>query len=68
MLSLAAYRAELCPVCGNPKAVCQAATSDSRFTVPPPARCHATTAIRRAQNEGEREYPEALVWSAQLAQ
>lgn len=66
MRALTAYRDSLCPICGNSKTVCQAAENSDRFTVPPPSRCHATTAIRKESEKAERDVPDALVWSAQL--
>lgn len=64
MLSLAAYRAELCPICGSPRDMCQTAFDSAAFEVPPPTRCQATTAIQIAQTEAEYPHPGALVWSA----
>lgn len=50
-LALARVEAEdLCPLCGRPRAVCQAAENEDRFTVDPPTRCHATTAVVTAQD------------------
>lgn len=66
MLSLTEYRAGLCPICGYPKDVCQALENVGRFDVPPPARCHATTALRQFQKDREYDVPDALVWSAIL--
>lgn len=65
MLALAGYRASLCPVCGYPRDVCQASENAGRFSVPPPTRCHATTAIQQVDREGY-EVPQALIWSAEL--
>ncbi|GAA1361350.1 hypothetical protein [Brevibacterium luteolum] len=66
MLSLAEYRASLCPICGYSKDICHAAENENRFDVPPPARCHASTAIRRARENAEYEHPDCLTWSTVL--
>lgn len=64
MLALAQYRSELCPVCGSHKSICQGMGAENSFEAQLPTRCHASTAIRRAQHDAEYEYPEALVWAA----
>lgn len=64
MLSLSEYRAGLCPICGNPRDICQTPTDAAAFDVPPPTRCQATTAIQIAQDEGGHERPGSLVWAA----
>lgn len=64
MLSLTDYRAGLCPICGYPKEVCQAAENANKFVADLPSRCYATTALRQFQKDREYEYPDALVWSA----
>lgn len=66
MLALAAYRASLCPVCGNPRAECMDPAAENGFTVPPPARCHRATALKRAQKDRQEspgEHDDALAWS-----
>lgn len=64
MLSLAEYRAGLCPICGNPRDICQTPGDAGAFDVPPPTRCQATTAIQIAQTDTEYPHPGALVWAA----
>lgn len=66
MLSLAEFKAGLCPICGYPKEICQAPENSTKFAASPPSRCHATAALRRFQKENEYEYPDSLIWSAQL--
>lgn len=71
MIALEQYRAnELCPLCGRPKSICQDPEAEFAVTVPPPTRCHITTAQRRAQQsymEGPHaDYPEALLWGIGL--
>lgn len=66
MLSLAEYRAGICPICGYPKEICQAAENANQFVANPPSRCHATTALKQFQKDNEYEHPEALVWSASI--
>ncbi|MGW8565653.1 hypothetical protein [Isoptericola sp. NPDC055881] len=70
MLALAEWEAsEVCPLCGWPKDVCQAREAEFGIDVPPPVRCHVTTAIRIAQKaraEGNAApHEDALIWSAQ---
>lgn len=69
MLSLAEYKSSLCPICGYPKDVCQAAENSNKFVPNLPSRCHATTALRRAQKDPNNEYehPDALIWSTTLS-
>jgi len=66
MLALAAYRRGLCPLCGRPLEECTAQDADGAYTVPPPTRCHATTALMVAQ-ERYRDTPQAgaLLWVAE---
>lgn len=66
MLSLAAFKAGLCPICGYPKEICQAPENATKFAANPPSRCHATAALRRFQEKNEYEYPDTLIWSADL--
>jgi hypothetical protein len=64
MLALAAYRAGLCPSCGRPLAECT--TGEGKWRVPPPTRCHATTAVSIAQSaHRESPQPEALLYFAE---
>lgn len=71
MLALQRYRVEdLCPICGRPKSVCQAPEAEFMFDVPPPNRCHITTALRRAQktylDAAHAPHPDALDWHVTL--
>lgn len=70
MLALEAWEnEELCPMCGWPKEICQAPSAEFDLRVPPPTRCHVTTAIRRAQEERQAassgKYDDALIWGAE---
>jgi hypothetical protein len=68
MTALAKWRSEeLCPLCGWPRAVCQAPEAEWNLEVPLPTRCHVTTAIRRAQKARSKapgEHDDALLWGA----
>ncbi|HZL06774.1 MAG TPA: hypothetical protein VFE45_15395 [Coriobacteriia bacterium] len=68
MLALAQWRDEdLCPLCGWPKAICQDQATEGRVTVPPPTRCHITTAMHAAQKaygDSPGARPDGLVWGA----
>lgn len=67
MLALAEWENALCPACGRPASVCQDPMTEFRLSVPPPTRCHITTAVRRAQKQYEKsEHPEALLFGAVL--
>lgn len=71
MLALDAYEAEeVCPLCGWPKAVCQARETEMMLEVPLPTRCHVMTAIGRAKDaraqQGGGKHDDALSWSARL--
>lgn len=67
MLALAAYEDGLCPRCGMPREICQAPESEGRVTVPPPSRCHVTTAILGAQKGyAENQHPGALLFGASV--
>jgi hypothetical protein len=71
MVALATYRrTEICPLCGWPREVCQAAETEWALDVPLPTRCHVTTAIHRAQEArssmGGGAHDEALLWGAQV--
>lgn len=65
MLALAAHRATLCPLCGRPLSVCTDPASEGRWTVAPPTRCHASTAIARARKPYDEKSKEshALLFS-----
>lgn len=71
MVALARYRTdELCPLCGWPREICQAAETEWSLDVPLPTRCHVTTAIKRAQegraSSGGGKQDDALLWGARL--
>ena len=68
MLALAMHRAALCPLCGRPIEVCTDPANEMRWRSPLPTRCHATTAVLRAQ-EGSKKKAKAtgaLLWHAEL--
>lgn len=68
-LALASYEEdETCPVCGGPKAICQAPENDGRFQVPPPTRCFVATAIADAREPYGKnaKHPQALMFGAYL--
>jgi len=56
----------VCQLCGRPTSVCQAPENEDRFDVEAPTRCHATTALIRAQERGEYEQERALLWATDL--
>ncbi|MEU4399784.1 hypothetical protein [Micromonospora orduensis] len=63
LAALAAYRAGRCPSCGGDASVCCSPASDGAFVVPPPTRCHVTTALTIAQAQyQESPQPQALLW------
>jgi hypothetical protein len=71
MDALAWWREQaLCPLCGWPKSICQ----DPRLSVggvevPPPTRCHVTTAMVAAQDSYARSAgasPRGLLWQARV--
>ena len=71
MLALETWeRDEVCPMCGWPKEICQAREAETMLEVPPPTRCHVTTAVKRAQDaraqQGGGKHDDALIWGAQL--
>jgi len=73
MLALAAWRDQnVCPLCGMEKSVCQDPAVEFKVSVPPPIRCHVTTAIRREQSARHQQYgtagthDDALLWSARV--
>lgn len=51
MLALQMYRAGLCPHCKRPLRECADPESDGKWRVPPPTRCHATTALSIAAKQ-----------------
>ncbi|MBM0277807.1 hypothetical protein [Micromonospora tarensis] len=63
MAALAAHRSGRCPSCGGDAAVCCAPDGDGAFVVPPPTRCHVTTALAVAQAQyQDSPQPQALLW------
>jgi hypothetical protein len=67
MLALIVYERNLCPNCGRPLSVCTDPKSEGKWQVPPPTRCHATTALAIAQEAHQgAPNPGALLWSAQM--
>lgn len=71
MTALAKWRdVEVCPLCGWPRDICQAAETEWALEVPLPTRCHVTTAIRRAQEgraaSGGGKQDTALLWGARF--
>lgn len=71
MVAAEAYRRqEICHLCGWPKAICQSRDAENGLTVPPPTRCHVTTAIKRAQEARQSgpaaKHDDALLWGARL--
>ena len=68
MLALAEYQASLCPNCGRPLAVCSAPDAEGKVQVPPPTRCHVTTAVARAREPyAKSKYPNALMFRPHVA-
>lgn len=69
MQALAHHREEtLCPLCGLPKTICRAKTTDGAVSVEF-ERCHVTAALAAKQREvsdSEERYPESLLYSAGL--
>ena len=70
MRALEHYRTEMiCPSCGWPKEICQDPMTEFKVEVPPPTRCHVTTALRNAQkaaSEKSNAGAEGLLWAARL--
>lgn len=71
MLALETWKSErLCPLCGQPREVCQAPETEFALEVPLPTRCHVTTAVRRAQEARAKhpgEHDDALLWRPQFS-
>lgn len=72
MLALAEWRDGLCPLCGGPREECSSIDNENAYTVPPPSRCHKTTALERAQQARRGDsgkpnpatkYDRALLWA-----
>ena len=64
-----AHDATLCPLCGRPKSVCQAAENADRFIGEAPVRCHATTAVLLKQKgftEESNPGLRALLWGVRM--
>jgi len=68
-LALAGVEDALCPCgCGLPVKTAQAPEADGKFTVPPPVRCHARTALVLARIKYEdAPQPEALLFHVEEA-
>lgn len=63
MLALAYYRSTRCPVHGGDITRCTADDAEGAYEVPPPTRCHAATALMRAQAEYVKvSQSGALLW------
>lgn len=67
ILALAHLRAEekayRCPSCGGDQRECCSPGAEGAYEVPPPTRCHVTTALLVEQRkDGDRPTPEALLW------
>lgn len=66
MLALAQWRDGLCPVCQRPLEECADPKADGGYSVPPPTRCHATTAVQAAAAKyQDSETPSALLFRAE---
>ena len=66
-LALTEYEAGLCDGCGQPMHQSMDPETEGRWVAPPPARCHACTAIEhRSADYGQNEAPRALRFSAAL--
>lgn len=68
-LVLAYAKVDLCPRCGRPSFICQDPDLQFNWRVPPPVRCHATTALIQAQARvDEKSNPQsgALMWHTEL--
>ena len=69
MLSLAAYEASLCPLCGLPSEQCQAMGAENLAEAGLPIRCHVATARMQRQDEyKEAAQAGALLYPAGLRQ
>lgn len=64
MLALGHYRADM-HHCGHPLSETTAPEAEFSYTVGPPFRCHACTALELARKADERPEPAALVWRAE---
>lgn len=63
MLALSEYRAGLCPGgCGYQMAETRGDANEDKYTVPPPARCHACDALAAAQEDFKNPRPQAVMW------
>lgn len=66
MVALAEWRSTLCPLCHGPREECEAFENENAYTVPPPSRCHKTTALLRAQESRSKKpgpQDNALLWA-----
>lgn len=63
MLALSVYRDTRCPSCGQDIRDCTSASAEGKYVVPPPTRCHATTALLIAQKPyADAPQGGALLW------
>lgn len=66
VLAMETWRSNRCPNCGRDIAEC---TGTEDWTVPPPRRCHVTTALAIARKPYEKNpQPESLLWRVQRAE
>lgn len=68
-LALGFDQMDLCAACGGPAFLCQDPENQYNWKIPPPVRCHRTTALRVAQRKVTEEtnpVPEALLWRSIL--
>lgn len=68
--ALTQYEALLCPGCGHPMHESMNPENDGRYTVPPPSRCYACSAVERVIEAGtydKASQPHALRFSAELS-
>lgn len=65
-LALLEYEADQCPGCGGQMSETTDKTTEGRWRVPPPTRCHRCTAMAVAQ-DGYRNarQPQALFWTTE---
>lgn len=66
-LALALDQIPRCPACGGDPALCQNPANEFRWRTEPPTRCHATTVLRRNQQDNTSEIPDALLWRVYMA-
>lgn len=67
MVALSLWEANRCPLCGGNREECWAPENFERFEVPPPTRCHRTTALQRERRSyADQPDSAALMFRAQL--